>query len=327
MKGIFKLLLVFVLMIFNHSNSIAQTIIEKYEPVKNDSLRIGIGEEDFLPFIAKGYTLMLPKDKEINGILVFLEDAGYDNKNDNSKQMYRYASEKNFAIISVSSELPFDFYFSPTSIVSTHAVLREVFTEHKLPNENVFLIGSGLVGHRALKYIEFIKNGNYDFQLDIKGIVICNLTMDWTRKWYQHQRDIRINRINLWEPKFINFMLESYLKGTPETSPENYHYYSSYSYFDKKNRNIKFYKDYAVRAYIEPAIKYRLKKYVRTLYENNSTDMVGFLAELQLAGNENTELIVLHPENDTFQNKNTQTTWGAIDKNELMNWIYSKSFK
>ncbi|WP_223442970.1 hypothetical protein [Polaribacter litorisediminis] len=145
--------------------------------------------------------------------------------------------------------------------------------------------------------------------------------MDWTRKWQQHKRDIKINRIDLWEPIFMNFMLETNLKGTPKTAQDNYHNFSTYSYSDENNENVKFYKNYAVRAYIEPKIKYRLKKYYRTLYENNSTDIVGFLAELELAGNENTELIVLQTEYTQSENRNTQTTWNEINKDELMDWI------
>ena len=184
-----------------------------------------------------------------------------------------------------------------------------------------FFLGTGLVGHRALKYIETMSNENNKFQLNIEGVVICNLTLDWTRKWRQHKRDIRISQIDLWEATFINYMLETHLKGTPTRVPENYHNFSTYSYFDEKNRNIQTYKSYAVRAYIEPAIKYRLKKYLRTMYENNSTDMVGFLAELELNGNQNTDLIVFQPESNKSQEKNTQSTWDRIDKNELMKWI------
>ena len=299
----------------------SQEVIENYSPKRNDSLRIGKAANDFLPFIQKGYTLVLPEDKTIKGVLIFLEDSGYGKKNKSAKQLYTQASKKGFAVLSVSTEIPFDFYFSTSSMISTHKIITEVFKKHYLPNENVFFLGASLVGHRAMKYIEFIKKGNYEFQLNIQGIVICNFTLDWTRKWYQHKRDIKINRIDLWEPRFINYMLETYLKGTPKNASEKYHNFSSYSFFDEENRNIKVYKNYAVRAYIEPAIKYRLKKYVRTLYENNATDMVGFLAELELTGNKNTELIVLQPEEDTLQKKNTQSTWDAINKDELMDWI------
>ena len=302
-------------------------MVEHYEPAKNDSLRVGIGETDFFPFIQKGYTLMLPEDNEIKGVLIFLEDSKYDKKNRSSKQMYTQGSEKNFAVLSVSTEIPLDFYFSKSSMISTHNLIREVFDKHNLPNENIFFLGASLVGHRAMRYIKFMKESDFKFQLKIKGIVACNFTMDFTRKWYQHKRDIRLNRIDLWEPTFINYLLETHLEGTPKTNPENYHNFSSYSYFDEKNENIKFYKDYAVRAYIEPAIKYKLTKQLRTLYENNSIDIVSFLAELNLAGNENTELIVLQPGDNPSTNKNTQSTWNAINKGELMDWIQKQTEK
>jgi len=311
--------LVFVLN-FSHISS-AQDIIQKYNPLKKDSIRIGNGENDFLPYIQSGYTLMLPKNKSIKGVLIFLEDSGYDKKNSNAIQIYNQASEKDFAVLSVSSDIPFDFYFSNMALRNTHLLLEKVFQKYNLPNKNIFYLGGSLVGHRAMRYIQFLKEGNLKFQTNTKGIVICNFTLDWTRKWYQHQRDIRINRINLWEPKFINYMLETYLEGTPRTVPDRYHNFSSYSFFDENNKNIQFYKDYAIRAYAEPKIKYRLTKYFRTLYENNTTDIVGFLAELRLAGNKNTELIVLHQEDDTLQGKKTQTTWDYINKDELMEWI------
>ncbi|WP_281540972.1 hypothetical protein [Maribacter aestuarii] len=326
MKIHFKLFFLLVTT-FISTKSFSQQIVENYVPAKNVSLRVGSGEKDFLPFIQKGYTLMIPENKEVKGVLIFLEDSMYDKKNRSAKQLYNQASEKDFAVLSVSTEIPLDFYFSKSSMVSTHELIREVFKTHNLPNENIFFLGASLVGHRAMRYIKFMKEGGFEFQLNVKGIVICNFTLDFTRKWYQHERDIRINRIDLWEPKFINYLLETHLKGTPKNNPESYHNFSAYSYFDEKNRNVKTYKNYAIRAYIEPAIKYKLTKQLRTLYENNSTDIVGFLAELELAGNKNTELIVLQPNDNLSAIKNTQSTWDAINKNELMDWVLKQTEK
>lgn len=319
MKTPFQLLLFLIIL---SNQAFAQKIVEDYEPLKKDHLRIGTGEKDFLPFIQSGYTLMLPEGKAIKGVLLLLEDSGYDKKNKSARQLYTQASKKGFAVLSVSTEIPFDFYFSKSSMLSTHQLIQKAFVKHTLPNKNVFFLGASLIGHRALQYIKFMKakERKHEFQLNIKGIVICNFTLDWTRKWYQHTREIRINRNNLWEAKFINYMLETHLKGTPKTTPERYHRFSPYSHFDEKNRNIQIYQNYAIRAYIEPAIKYRLKTY-KTLYENNATDIVGFLAELKLAGNKNTELIVLQPEDNPSQKNNAQATWDALNKGELMEWI------
>ncbi|WP_141878181.1 hypothetical protein [Gramella sp. Hel_I_59] len=325
MNKIFKLFLLLNLIISYSNKTISQNIVEEYEQRKNDSIRIGIGEKDFLPFIQSGYTLMLPTSKDIKGVLVFLEDSGYDKKNKNSKQIYDQASEKNFAVLSVSNEIPFDFYFSKKSARSSHIIINQVFKKYNLPNENIFFIGVGLSGHRVMKHIEFMKEDNYGFQLNIQGIVVCNAVLDWASEWYKFDREKRNQRNNLWEPTFATYMLETHLNGTPKNNPDGYYDFSAYSYFDEKNENIKFYTSYAVRAYIEPAIKYWLKKHLKTMYDNNSPDMVGLLAELELAGNEKTELIVLQPEDNESQKKNPDSTWDAINKNELIDWINNQS--
>lgn len=326
MKISFKLFLLLLLTFFTLS-SYSQKLVQHYETVKNDSIQIGKGNNDFLPFIQSGYTLMLPENKEIKGVLIFLEDSGYDKKNKYAKQIYNQSIESGYAVLSVSTEIPFDFYFSKSSTVSTHKLILQAFTGNNLPNKNIFFLGTGLIGHRAIRYIKLMKQHNYKYQLDIKGLVICNMTMDFTRKWHQYNREIRINRNDLWEPKFINYMLEKHLNGTPKTTPKNYHEFSAYSYFSENNNNILYYTNYAVRAYIEPAIKYGLTNYHKTLYENNSPDMVGFLAELNLAGNQNTELIVLQPGDNKSQKKTTETTWNVINKDQLINWIKKQEGK
>ena len=316
-----KLLFLLILITSCNYKFISQNILEEYEPKKNDSIRIGTGEKDFLPFIQKGYTLMLPKKKDIKGVLIFLEDSGYDKKNKNSKQIYRVASQNSFAVLSVSTEIPFDFYFSKSSASSSHELIKQVFEKHNLPNNNIFFIGVGMSGHRAMKHIEFMKEDNYKFQLNIKGIVLCNSKLDWASEWYKFDREKRNKRNDLWEPTFANYMLETHLNGTPKTNANSYNDFSTYSYFNEKNENIKFYTSYAVRAYIEPAIKYWLKRHLKTMYENNSPDAVGLLAELELAGNQKTELIVLEPKDNKSQKKNPDSTWDAINKKELMLWI------
>ena len=324
MKKKIKIIVLLLLIIFN-LKYFSQKVVAYYQPAKKDSLRIGTGKNEFFPFIQQGYTLMLPENKDIKGVLLFFEDSKYDNKNKSAKQLYDLASVNSFAVLSVSSEIPLDFYFSKSSMLSAHKLIQNVFKKYNLPNKNIFFLGASLVGHRAMRYIKFMKKSNSKFQLNLKGIVICNFTMDFTRKWHQHKRDIRLNRINLWEPKFINYLLETNLKGTPKTNPENYHNFSAFSYTDEENRNIKFYKDIGVLAYVEPAIKYKLTKQLRTLYENNATDFVSFLAELRIAGNTNTDLVVVQPEDNKSATKNTQSTWDAINKIELMNWILKQT--
>ena len=76
-KSILVLLSVLVL-----SSAKAQKIIEEYHEAKHDSLRIGKLDTDFLKYIKKGYTLAKPYDvRNISGVIIFLEDSGFDKKN------------------------------------------------------------------------------------------------------------------------------------------------------------------------------------------------------------------------------------------------------
>lgn len=325
MRKNFKLLLSIILITSFCNKLFSQHILEQYEEKENDSIRIGTGEKDFLPFIQKGYTLMLPKKKDIKGVLIFLEDSGYDKKNKISKQIYSKASKNKFAVLSVSSEIPFDFYFSKKTAISSHEIIKKVFEKYNLPNKNIFFIGVALSGHRAMKHIEFMKEDNYEFQLNIKGIVLCNTKLDWAMEWYKYDREKRNKRNDLWEPTFANYMLETNLNGTPKTNVESYYNFSTYSYFDEKKEKIKFYTNYSVRAYIEPAIKYWFKRHLKTMYDNNSPDSVGLLAELELAGNKKTELIVFESDDEKEKKKNSDTIWERINKKELINWIDKQS--
>lgn len=72
-------------------------------------------------------------------------------------------------------------------------------------------------------------------------------------------------------------------------------------------------------------LKYWLKRHLKTMYDNNSPDAVGLLAELELAGNQNTELIVFEPDDIKSQKKNSDSIWEAINKKELMLWIKKQS--
>ena len=304
-----------------------QQIIEAYGEAKNDSLRIGELDTDFLRYTEKGYTLALPDNGKVNGVLIFFEDAKFDNKNNSAKQIYSQSNEEGYAVLSVSTEIPLDFFFSDSSILDAHRTIEKAFQENKLPNSNVFLMGVGLSGHCVLKYVEFVKKINPSFTLDISGLVVCDAPLDWVRQYNEGKRDRRINFDEgaVWEGTFSNFVLEKNLGGTPITNLENYLEFSTYSYSDETNRHIQYFKEYPVRAYMEVAIEYWLEKKRKTTIDNNGPDMVGLIAQLKLAGNVKSDLIIFYPHDSKTEKKNTAATWVAVDKDELIDWVKKQS--
>ncbi|MDB2606609.1 hypothetical protein N9Y48_02385 [Zobellia sp.] len=306
-----------------------QDTIEVYNEAKNDSLRIGKLDTDFLKYTEKGYILALPEKGKINGIIIFFEDAKFDNKNNSAKQIYSQSNEEGYAVLSISTEIPLDFFFSDTSILDAHKTIEKAFKENKLSNKNVFLIGVGLSGHCILKYVEFVKKTNLSFTLDISGLVVCDAPLDWVRQYNEGKRDRRINFDEgaVWEGTFSNYILEKHLNGTPSTHLENYLEFSAYSYSDETNRHIQYFKEYPVRAYMEVAIEYWLEKKRKTTIDNNGPDMVGLIAQLKLAGNENADLVIFYPQDSKTEKKNTAATWLVVDKEELLEWVIAQSVK
>lgn len=324
-------MLKFIFLIFGFSTitTYGQNIVEDYSEPKSDSLRIGIKDTDFLKLISSGYTLALPeKGKHISGVIVFLEDSGFDNKNKSAKQIYSQAFENGYAVLSVSTEIPLDFFFSDKSILNAHKIIERAFKTQSLPNKNVFLVGVGLSGHRALKYVEFANKTALKFQLNIIGLVICDSPLDWVRQYNEGSRDIRIDfdKGAVWEGTFSNYMLDKNLNGTPKTNLESYLNFSTYSYTDEQDRHIEYFKDYAVRAYMEMAVQYWLEKKRKTLFDNNGPDMVGLISQLKIAENIKSELVVIYPSDSKTEKKNPDATWTSVDKRELFQWIVKQTY-
>tara|TARA_R110002033_G_scaffold1117_1_gene10357 strand:- start:1060 stop:2046 length:987 start_codon:yes stop_codon:yes gene_type:complete len=327
MKTLFKPLFLLFLTI-SSMKSFSQKMVEYYEPVKNDSIRIGKLDSDFLKYIEKGYTLAKPEDgKNISGVIVFLEDSGFENKNTSAKQIYSQANKAGFAVLSVSTEIPLDFFFSDSSIIDAHKTIKNAFEKNYLPNKNVFLIGVGLSGHRTLKYVEYIKKNQPKFSLNISGLIICDAPLDWVRQYNEGKRDRRINFEEgaVWEGTFSNYVLENNLNGTPKSNLESYLDFSTYSYSDETDRHIQYFQEFPIRAYIEIAIEYWLEKKRKTTIDNNAPDMVGLIAQMKLAENENAELKIIYPQDSKTEKKNTAATWISVDKDELMEWIKKQS--
>ena len=303
-----------------------QKVIERYI-VQKDSVRIGLGKNAFLPYNDKGYTLVLPDtSNNINGVLISLEDRKFDLQSNSTQQIYHEAIAKHFVVLYVSTGVPVDLFFSTKSFVNVDTVIKNVFTRYNLPNKNIFFLGINLSGHRALKYVEFCKQNKSNFNPDIKGIILCDGVLDWVRQWYEAKKGIRDNfaESSVIEGKLITYLLEKNLGGTPKNNLEKYLDFSPYSYFDETDRHIKYFKDYAIRAYTEPATHYWLDTKRKTTFDTNFPDMVGIINELKLAGNTKSELIVFNQDKSNMDKRNPNYTWGLVDKTELMNWISSQ---
>jgi hypothetical protein len=322
-----NIVITFLLVLLFATQSSGQKVIEQYIS-QNGDLRTGPGKGDLLPYTDKGYTLVLPDTtNNIKGVLISFEDDKFDLKGNSTQQIYHEATAKNLAVLYVSTGIPIDLFFSNKSLNYVDSIIKTIFTNYHLPNRNIFFLGVNISGHRALKYIEFCKQGRSEFTPDVKGIVLCDGVLDWVRQWYEGKKGIRDNFVesSVHEGNLVTYLLENNLKATPKTNLKKYLDFSSYSYFDDSDRYIKYFKDYAVRAYTEPATYYWIDAKRKTTFDTNFPDMVGITNELKLAGNTKSELVIFNQDKANMDRRNPNYTWGLVDKTELINWIIAQT--
>ena len=315
-----KSLLIFLLVIIVCRQVNGQQIFENYTKL-NDTLRYWTGKDDFLPYNDKGYTLILPDEKEqIKGVIISLDDRK-PNLVDTSQLIYLYANAKGFAVLYISSGIPIDLYFFEKSLMQVDTLLVKLFKRYNLPNKNIFFLGVNVSGHRELKYLEYCKKGRSKFNPDTIGIILCDGILDWVRQWYEDKKGIKDNFsvTSVFEGRLIVYLLEKNLGGTPKNILEKYLTFSPYSYFDDEDRHIKYFKDLAFRSYTEPAINWRIDNSRKGVYETNFPDHAGIINALKLAGDQDAELVIFWQPRQAQPNPNA--TWGLVDKKELVDWV------
>jgi hypothetical protein len=326
--------LILVLLLFISSRQIqGQQVIELYTR-HNGVLRYGNGSNEIFPYGNRGYTLILPDNKNpLLGTIVMLDDMKID-LHDTTKSQYihidREANAKGFAVLYISTGIPVDLYFSPGSLCYVDTTMKQVFRQYNLPNKNIFLLGAMVSGHRALKYIEYCKQGRSGFHPDITGVVVSESAIDWVRQWYECQKQVRdsLTAVQYFEGNFITYLFSKNLKATPVANIGAFIDFSPYSYFDTKMKKPKLYKDLAIRAYTFADTRYWFSAQGKGIYDSNYPDMSGFINEQKITGNKKAELIVFHSNpDDPLKNelRRQSATWDLVDKVELIDWMVKEA--
>lgn len=309
----------------------SQRVIDNYAP-QHGQLRYGPGQNDVFPYGDKGFTLVLPGDgRPVTGTVVDLEDQRVSAANSVGNQEFgSEAMKKGFALLTISTGVPVDWYFSESSMQFVDSVMHDTFVKYQLPNKNIFFLGIMTSGHRALKYIEYCKSGKSGFHPAVTGVILCECAIDWVRMWYEAQKQVRDHATasNFFEGKLIHYLFDQQFKVTPVQDIGKYIDFSPYSYFDLQMKKPALYVGLAVRAYTFADIRYWFSAQGKGIYDSNYPDMSGFVNEQKLAGNKRAELIVFHSNMvDEIQPRmrRQSTTWDLVDKKELVNWMAARA--
>ncbi len=306
-----------------------QVVSEEYQPTPG-LLRIGPEPERAIELTDKGYTLILPAEGRPVGLAVFFDgwrvavSAGMP-----PAGMFDHAAlARGVGILRITTGNPLDFYFDDATLHSVADRIQRVLTSHQLDDVLLYFAGLSLGGTRALKLTVFLKQHAGEFWIAPAAVAVVDAPLDMARLWRAEQRAIRrdFNPTAADEGRWVSYLLETNLGGTPDQEYGRYVQYSPFTYSAPGGRggNAFFLRDVPIRAYHEPDVDWWIEERRKDYYGMNSIDLAAMINELKLQGNDRAELITTHEARDGVGERTSPHTWSFVDNGELVAWFLAQ---
>jgi hypothetical protein len=303
----------------------AQKFIEEYKPPEG-YLRIGPEQEQMIPMVEKGYTLILPESEEVQGVVVVPGGRRYNFKESISKKgtLENEALKKNLAVLHILTGNPIDFYFTTDVLSEVTKRIQTILLDNDLKGKPVYLTGMSLGGTRALKLAIYFENNKEKYWLRPAAAAVVDAPLDMVRFWDVENRVLlnKFNQTAVEEAKWVTYILKENL-GTPQENFNNYVDYSPFVYTSEEGGNADELRSVPVRAYHEPDVNWWIENRRKDYYSMNSVDMAGLINQLKLLENDDAELITTHQKREDYANGSSPHTDTIVDYAELMDWFLS----
>lgn len=316
------------------STSSAQKQFTDYEKLEG-AIQVGPTEDVTLPRTWRGYSLLLPEQKEpVEGLVVVFSGHRTLDTISEPMKIYDHAFEQNLGVLSVSTGIPNDFYFTDERMRMVRSFIRKAAEKHgnlvTNPLQNLNYVGFSIGGTQALKFTIFCQKHPSHCTLTPDSVTVVDAPLDMIRFWRATERAERVDfhRLGAGEGTWVSHWLEKHLGGTPHENREEYVEYSPYTYTwehvgEKLGGNAQHLITIPVRAYTEPDVKWSIEHRRKSYYSKNAIDMAALINDLRTMGNDEAELITTH---DRRTNPDESPhSWSIVDEPELMKWIASKT--
>lgn len=321
-----KWIFVKITLILLFANSLnAQVIEENYTPIR-ETLRIGPEADRLINMTERGHTLLKPSESiGPDGVVIFFQrgKVPVTPAPPDSGSFDYEAFEKNLAVMHVSTGNPLDFFFGDSTMQWAANYIQDVLEKHGLQGKPVFSAGLSLGGTRSLKFAQFLIKHSKDFWLDFKAVAVVDAPLDMERLWYAMQRAVSDNFYEAAEDegRWVSYLLESNLNGTPKNKYANYVAYSPYTYSALNGGNAISLKNLPLRCYHEPDVNWWIENRRKSYYAMNSLDMAGLVNDLKLLGSNDAELVTTYQRRDGLEENSSPHTWSFVDNRNLVDWF------
>ncbi len=302
---------------------LSQRVFQDYQPVEG-LLRIGPEPERAIPMVDKGYTLILP-DTPPRGLIVQLDGwpTAWGSDDPQKGSLTAEALRQDVGLLHITTGNRLDFFFDDETTADVARRIEQLLIGHDLRGVPVYAAGLSLGGTRALKLAIHLARHPDPYWLHLAAVAIVDAPLDMVRMWHAEQRATRIayHSAAADEGRWVSYLLETNLGGTPKEANDQYVAYSPFSYGAPEGGNARYLVDLPIRAYHEPDVDWWIEHRRKSYYEMNSLDLAGLITELKVQGNDEATLITTHHQRDGFDEASSPHTWSIVDNEELMSWF------
>lgn len=287
-------------------------IIEKKDP---SLLYVNDGDSTTLY-----YYQMVPDVSPI-GVLVILPSAG-ESTESVLQQVSLHTKALENGILVVVPSINWGTDDRKPEISFLDKIFKQVVTKFKVSKDKFILCGLSNGGMISLRYgINSVKESNTF--LVPKAIIGLDPPLDFAHFYDYCQREIKRNftPAGVAEAKWMLNNYNSSFGGSPKEFPEKYQEASLFTYGADKGGNTKYLTNIAIRMHSDLNINYLLNERKRDLYDWNGTDIVAFVNQLKINGNQNAEVIITTEKGVRPNGMKHPHSWSIMDTDDTLKWI------
>jgi pimeloyl-ACP methyl ester carboxylesterase len=214
--------------------------------------------------------------------------------------------------------------FSEDEVEDLTDRIGAVLTGAGVEGAPVFLAGLSLGGTRALRLAAHLSLNRDTAPFHVAAVAIVDSPLDMARLWDTERRaaELAFHSAAADEGRWVTYLLETHLGGTPENAPARYAEYSPFSHKAPDGGNAAFLRDLPTRAYHEPDVDWWIENRRKSYYDMNSIDLAALINQLRVLGNENAQLVSSHARRVGYPGASPHT-WSVVDNEELVEWFLS----
>lgn len=265
------------------------------------------------------YHALVP-DGKISGVLVLLPGTWETTEHllSSTQALSQLAYQNNLAVIvpSINQRLTLN-----NEIVELlNNMFAHAIKKYHLPKHKFVMGGWSMGGIFSMRYTQMAKQNSLKTVVNPVAVFNCDGPCDLKNVYHNFKRKLNKNPGQS-EPAYGIHELEKYCGGTPTTAPENYRYYSPYSYGEKNGGNAQYLISTPVRIYADVDPVWWMQNRNVDMYDLNALDQTAMIQLLNDIGNKQAEFINAYQKGVRLEGNRHPHSWSIIDPHDCIRWM------